>query len=131
MLVDVIRRANWTLVQLGSPRRWVTVLSTGGYEVTLRRRVVLVLGAALMGLALAGCARVQPHFALPALTLSNPSFIPTVEAFVTASVASGNTVHLLLNGDQIFPAQLDAIRSARTTITYPQYYYEDSWALAH
>ena len=93
---------------------------------TLRRRVVLVLGAVLIGLALAACARVQPHFALPALTLSDPSFIPTVEAFVTASVASGNTIHLLLNGDQIFPAQLDAIRSARTTITYAQYYYEDS-----
>jgi cardiolipin synthase len=31
---------------------------------------------------------------------------------------------LLLNGDQIFPAILAAIRSARTTITYAQYFYE-------
>jgi cardiolipin synthase len=33
-------------------------------------------------------------------------------------------VDLLLNGDQIFPAILAAIRSARTTITYAQYFYE-------
>jgi cardiolipin synthase len=88
--------------------------------------VVLVIGATLLSLALASCTRVQPHFTLPTLTLSDPSFAPTVEAYVTASIADGNTVDILLNGDQIFPAQVDAIRSARTTITYAQYYYEDS-----
>jgi len=36
----------------------------------------------------------------------------------------GNRVDLLLNGEQIFPAQLEAIRSAQTTFTYAQYFYE-------
>ena len=30
----------------------------------------------------------------------------------------------LLNGDEIFPAILDAIHSAQSTITYAQYFYE-------
>jgi cardiolipin synthase len=39
-------------------------------------------------------------------------------------VSGGNTVDVLLNGDQIFPAILDAIGSAQKTITYAQYFYE-------
>jgi len=41
-----------------------------------------------------------------------------VEAFTAAPI-------ILLNGEQIFPAQVEAIRGARHTITYAQYYYED------
>jgi len=37
----------------------------------------------------------------------------------------GNKVDVLLNGDQIFPAMLDAIRKARRTITFETYIY---WA---
>ena len=48
-----------------------------------------------------------------------------MEAYTNATVSAGNRVELLLNGDQIFPAQLEAIRSARRTITYAQYFYED------
>ncbi len=88
---------------------------------TRRRCVVLVVGITLLGPA---CARVQPHFALPPLTLADSSFIPTVEAYTAAPVVGGNAVDLLLNGDMIFPAKLAAIRSARRTITYTQYVYE-------
>jgi cardiolipin synthase len=48
-----------------------------------------------------------------------------MEALMGTPVTDGNTVELLLNGDQIFPAQLKAIASARKTVTYAQYYYED------
>ncbi|HXU89737.1 MAG TPA: phospholipase D-like domain-containing protein [Methylomirabilota bacterium] len=72
----------------------------------------------------ASCARVQSHFALPELAAEEPSFLPTVEAY-TSAAHGGNTASLLLNGDQIFPAQLDAIRSARETISYAQYFYEE------
>jgi cardiolipin synthase len=68
---------------------------------------------------------VSSHFALPDLAMSDPSFAPTIEAYTATRAARGNTVDLLLNGDQIFPANLDAIRSARTTITYAQYFYEE------
>jgi cardiolipin synthase len=91
---------------------------------TLRRSVGLLLTATVLGLASSACARVQTHFALPDLAMADPSFGPTMEAYTQTRVAGGNTVDLLLNGDQIFPAILAAIRSARTTITYAQYFYE-------
>jgi len=88
------------------------------------RKIVLLIGVTLLGLAHASCARVQSHYALPQLAVADPSFLPTLEAY-TSPALDGNTVDLLLNGDQIFPAVLAAIRSARTTITYAQYFYEE------
>jgi cardiolipin synthase len=76
-------------------------------------------------LALAACAGVQAHVALPALALGEPSFFPTLEAYAGAPIMGGNAVELLLNGEQIFPSLMAAVRSARRTITYAQYYYED------
>lgn len=52
-------------------------------------------------------------------TAEDPSFLPTIEAY-TSTAHGGNSATLLLNGDQIFPAQLAAIRSARVTIGYAQ-----------
>src|SRR6266550_1285258 len=71
------------------------------------------------------CARVYPHVALPALALGEPSFFPTLEAYASAPIVGGNRADVLLNGEQIFPAIVDAIRSAKKTVTYAQYFYED------
>ncbi len=76
-------------------------------------------------LLLVGCARVHPHVALPGVQLGDPSFFPTLEAFAGAPIVGGNRVDVLLNGEDIFPAVLDAVRGARRTITYAQYFYED------
>src|SRR5690242_9515442 len=78
----------------------------------------------LLALACASCARVQSHYELPNLAADEPSFLPTIEAY-TSMAHGGNSVSLLLNGDQIFPAQLEAIRSAHRTISYAQYFYEE------
>jgi cardiolipin synthase A/B len=88
------------------------------------RQGALLIGVTLLGLAPVSCARVQSHLSLPDLPVADPSFLPTIEAYTSAALG-GNTAALLLNGDQIFPAQLDAIRSARKTITYAQYFYEE------
>jgi cardiolipin synthase len=85
---------------------------------------VLLIGVTLLGLAHTSCVRVQSHYKLPQLAVADPSFLPTLEAY-TSTALEGNTVEVLLNGDQIFPAALDAIRSARKTITYAQYFYEE------
>jgi cardiolipin synthase A/B len=90
-----------------------------------RRRSVALLGVVLLGVAAAACARVQTHYKVPNLGVTDPSFIPTIEAYASAPGSRRNTVQLLLNGDQIFPAQLAAIRSAKQTITYAQYFYEE------
>jgi cardiolipin synthase A/B len=73
----------------------------------------------------ASCARVRPHVALPDIELGDPSFYPTLQAYAGAPIVGGNTVTILLNGEQIFPAVLESIRSARTSVTYAQYFYED------
>jgi cardiolipin synthase A/B len=90
-----------------------------------RRRSVALVGIFLLGVAAAACARVQTHYKVPNLGVTDPSFIPTIEAYSSAPGSRGNSVQLLLNGDQIFPAQLAAIRSAKRTITYAQYFYEE------
>jgi cardiolipin synthase len=85
-----------------------------------------ITGALVLGVVAApGCMRVQPHVALPSMLLGEPSFFPTLEAYAGAPIVSGNSVELLLNGEQIFPSVMDGIRSARHTITYAQYYFED------
>ena len=91
----------------------------------MRHRTRLALAAVLCLATAAGCARVQPHVALPSLRLGEPSFFPTLEAYAGAPIVGGNTVEILLNGEQIFPAVLASIRSAQRTITYAQYYYEE------
>ncbi|HUF93094.1 MAG TPA: cardiolipin synthase [Candidatus Limnocylindria bacterium] len=84
-----------------------------------------LVGIVLLGMAAAACARGQPHYNLPDMAVSDPSFIPTIEAYASAPGSRRNTVQVLLNGDEIFPAQLAAIRSATQTITYAQYFYAE------
>lgn len=91
----------------------------------LRRWVWLLMAVTVLGLASGACARVQSHFALPDLAMGDPAFGPTIEAYTATRVAGGNRVDLLLNGDEIFPAILEAIGSAQRTITYAQYFYEE------
>jgi len=96
------------------------------------RRAFRVVALLLLA---AGCAtRVTPHLVLPPLELGEPSFFPTLEAYTATPIVGGNAVDVLLNGDEIFPAMLAAIGSARRTITYAQYSYEDgeiARAIAH
>jgi phosphatidylserine/phosphatidylglycerophosphate/cardiolipin synthase-like enzyme len=83
------------------------------------KRLFLVL------LFFSGCAGLTPINDMPNIVLGEPSFYPTLAAHTDASIIAGNRVELLLNGDQIFPAMLQAIRGARKSITYAQYLYED------
>jgi cardiolipin synthase len=88
-------------------------------------RLSPVLALALVVVVSGACARVHPHLALPDMVLGEPSFFPTLEALTASPILGGNTVEVLLNGEEIFPALLGAIRSAERTITYAQYFYED------
>jgi cardiolipin synthase len=81
-------------------------------------------------LLLSGCANITPINDLPNIALGEQGFYPTLAAHTDAAIVSGNRVELLFNGDQIFPAMLEAIRSAQKSITYQQYLYEDG-AIAH
>ncbi len=58
-----------------------------------RARVAALLLALLAGAA--GCARVHPHLSLPQLTLGEPSFFPTLEAYAESPIVGGNSVELI------------------------------------
>ena len=89
-------------------------------------RSAVVAGALLALLLTAGgCSSVPPHLELPALQMGDPSFRATLVAYTGNAVVSGNRVEVLLNGDQIFPAKIAAIRAARKSITYAQYVFEE------
>jgi cardiolipin synthase len=90
------------------------------------RRAAVAAGALLaLTLAGGGCSHVQPHLELPALQLGEPAFRSTLVAYTGNAVVPGNRVEVLLNGDQIFPAKIAAIRAARKSITYAQYVFEE------
>ncbi|HEV8676329.1 MAG TPA: cardiolipin synthase [Methylomirabilota bacterium] len=84
---------------------------------------LLVVAAVVV--AATACARVRPLLELPELALGEPSFFPTLEAYAGAPIVGGNRVEPLLNGQEIFPAKLAAIRSAKVSVTYAEYFFED------
>lgn len=48
-----------------------------------------------------------------------------MEAHTVSPAVTGNRAEILLNGEQIFPAMLAAIRGARTSITFAKFIYQD------
>ena len=91
----------------------------------MRHRLCGVVLGLLFSAATAGYVKVTPHFSLPPLSLGEPSFFPTLEAYALAPIVGGNSVEFLLNGEQIFPSMVEAINGAQRTITYAQYFYEE------
>jgi len=55
------------------------------------------------------------------LDVSDRAFLRASEALTGAPISEGNTVELHVNGDAIFPALIEAIESARQTITLTTY----------
>jgi cardiolipin synthase len=55
--------------------------------------------------------------------ITDPQFQRSMSALLGPPLASGNRVDTLLNGSQIFPAMLSAIKGARKTITFETYIY--------
>ena len=76
-------------------------------------------------LLLAGCSLSHPHYIAPDVHVGEPAFARALEAHTLSSPIGGNRAELLLNGDQIFPAMLTAIRRARATITFANFIFED------
>jgi cardiolipin synthase len=86
---------------------------------------LFILAAAAILLVAGACAHPYPHIQLPSIALGEPSFFPTLEAYAQAPIVGGNRIDLFTSGDTLFPAMLDAIRSAEKTISYAQYTYEE------
>jgi len=95
-------------------------------RITLKRALLTVaLFAAAAGLLAAVTPQPPTVEQLPALAVDDGAFAVTLEGHLGTPVTDGNRVDLLLNGDEIFPAKLAAIRAARTSINYAQYFWGD------
>jgi cardiolipin synthase A/B len=82
------------------------------------------LGAGALCLTLSACTLSRPHYKTPDVAVGDPAFLRTLEAQTDAELLRGNRAQVLLNGDEIFPAMLAAIRAAKKTITFANFIYE-------
>ncbi|MDQ2675931.1 MAG: phospholipase D-like domain-containing protein [Actinomycetota bacterium] len=57
------------------------------------------------------------------LEVDSPDFLRAAEALTGAPISEGSDVELFINGDAIFPAILETIRSAERTLTLETYVY--------
>src|SRR6185436_11442779 len=65
--------------------------------------------------ALAGCTLSRPHYHELDVKVGDPAFVRAVEAHTMSGLVDGNRATVLLNGDEIYPAMLAAIRQAKKT----------------
>ena len=56
-------------------------------------------------------------------SVRDPEFARSLGTLLGPAILAGNSVTPLINGNQIFPAMLDAIRAARRTITFETFIY--------
>lgn len=56
-------------------------------------------------------------------SVEDPQFLQSMGQLLGPGILPGNRITALQNGDQIFPAMLEAIRGARETITFETYIY--------
>jgi cardiolipin synthase len=103
-----------------SPSRRTNLLRS---PMTLHRLFLALLTAA----TLAGCVsggKMLRHPVEPASEVRAPAFRQAIGVLLGPELTGGNRVKTLENGDEIFPAMLDGIRSARQSITFETYVFE-------
>ena len=93
-------------------------------------QVALVVGVlAVVGLLWINLASSERKVERPVphrYATTDSQFVRTMGSLLGPGFVGGNQVTALLNGDEVFPAMLDAIRSARRTITFESYIYWSS-----
>ena len=98
-------------------------------------RVAAIQGALVFALFAAGCSAPivrnvpmlspeDPHFEIEHLyPVQSPQFRRAIGHLLGPQIQAGNRVETLLNGDEIFPAMLEAIASAQESITFETFIY--------
>jgi cardiolipin synthase len=95
----------------------------------LRRIAWIALAVAATGLVVLiaanlslGSKAIDRHVAHE-YSVADPQFARTMNVMLGPALLPGNRAQTLLNGDEIFPAMLEAIRGARRSITFETYIY--------
>jgi cardiolipin synthase A/B len=86
----------------------------------------LLIAAVLFYVNLASSERKVEHPIPHQYAASDPQFVRTMGSLFGPEFVGGNRITPLRNGDEVFPAMLAAIRSARRTITFESYIYWSS-----
>src|SRR5437764_10600501 len=96
---------------------------------TRMNRFLPPTAALLLSLLFSGCAMKagkQPRQEVTSLySAASPEFRQSAGSLLGPNFVSGNNVTTLINGDQIFPAMLSAIRSAKRSINFETYIFWD------
>ena len=89
--------------------------------------IIVVTAAVTLALSILKRNLVSPErkldYRLQELALNDPTFERCMAHLLGPPLVDGNRITSLLNGDEIFPAMLAAIRSAKATITFETYIY--------
>ncbi|MHB8057986.1 MAG: phospholipase D-like domain-containing protein [Desulfuromonadaceae bacterium] len=92
-------------------------------SVRLRYWGILLFALLATGCDTSGREKVVKHQIPHLYGTEDPQFYRTMGTLLGRSILEGNRVEVLLNGDEIFPAMLQSIRSAKTTITFETFIY--------
>jgi cardiolipin synthase len=88
--------------------------------------VLAVVGSALLLLIVlnltSGEKKIE-HEIRPLYGVDEPQFVRSMGVLLGPAIVGGNRVTALQNGDEIFPAMLEAIRGATQTISFETYIY--------
>jgi cardiolipin synthase len=84
--------------------------------------VATIIAVLLVVNATTGEKRVKTKIA-HLYSVSDPQFERTMGVLLGPAILGGNRFTVLQNGDEIFPAMLEAIRGARRTVTFETYIY--------
>ncbi|HNX50952.1 MAG TPA: phospholipase D-like domain-containing protein, partial [Thermoanaerobaculaceae bacterium] len=80
----------------------------------------------LLAVLATGCATVRRYAYYPPLTSNGADIQAALTIAAGNEAVDGNRVDILENGDQVFPAMLDAIRAAQSSIHLESYIFTDS-----
>ena len=95
----------------------------GGKALLVLATIALTLGAALLLENFTGGEK-KIEQRIPRLySVGDPPFSRAMGVLLGPAILDGNRFEALLNGDQIFPSMLSAIRSAQRSITFETYIY--------
>jgi cardiolipin synthase len=90
------------------------------------RSIALTLAAPVL---MTGCAiktgKQARHEIAPLYSASSPEFRQSAGSLLGPNFVAGNSIETLVNGDQIFPAMLQGIRSAKHSIDFETYVFWD------
>ena len=105
---------------------WESILHSPRPMSPLRRAFVILLSVAAVIAFLLMLAQDQETLKIrSAIGADDPRHSAYVAALVGGALSRGNHYDVLTNGDQFFPAMLDAIRGAKRRISFETYIYDD------